>query len=88
MAKGWGCKRRDEKEKEWHDSVQGKLFDTELKNYKEITVANQKKNVGEKLEVSRISSWRAATMGRLSELRKINWQINSNGKSEYSLNQD
>ena len=77
----------DEKEKEWHDSVQGKLFDTELKNYEKIQ-AKQKKNVGEKLGVSRISSWRAATMGRLSELRKINWQINSNGKSEYSLNQD
>ena len=78
----------DEEEDKWHASVQGKLFDTELKNYEKITVANQKKNDGEKLRVSRISSWRAATMGRLSELGKINWQINSNGKSEYSLNQD
>ena len=58
-----------------------------LLDIKKIKAENRKKEDGDKLEVSRISSWRAATMGRLSELRKINWQINSNGKSEYSLNQ-
>ena len=34
----------------------------------------------------KIVGWRVATMGRLSELRTINWEINSNGESEYSLN--
>ena len=58
-----------------------------MNNYKKIKAENRKKEDGEKLEVSRISMWRAATMGRLSELRKIKWQINSKGKSEYSLYQ-
>lgn len=34
----------------------------------------------------KIVGWRVATMGRLSELRTINWEINTSGESEYSLN--
>lgn len=34
----------------------------------------------------KIVGWRVATMGRLSELRVINWEINTSGESEYSLN--
>ena len=69
------------KEKSWPSRD---LFETELENYVKIKDAQEK---GEKSGVSRISAWRAATMGRLSELRKIKWQINSKGKSEYSLYQ-
>ena len=34
---------------------------------------------------SRISAWRAATMGRLVELDLVDWKINSKGLSVYSL---
>ncbi|MCH7559765.1 MAG: hypothetical protein IIC67_00090 [Thaumarchaeota archaeon] len=34
----------------------------------------------------RIVGWRVATMGRMSELRIVNWEINEKGESEYSLN--
>jgi len=34
----------------------------------------------------KISQWRLATMGRLAELRVVNWRINEKGDSEYSLN--
>ena len=73
-----------EQEKSWPSRD---LFETELDNYKKIKAENLKKEGGEKLGVSRISSWRAATMGRLSELRKIKWRISPKGKSEYSLYQ-
>jgi hypothetical protein len=35
-----------------------------------------------------IDQARGATMGRLSELRIVNWEINKKGLSEYSLNSD
>jgi len=34
----------------------------------------------------KITQWRLATMGRLSELKVVNWTINEKGDSEYSLN--
>lgn len=34
----------------------------------------------------KIAQWRLATMGRLSELKIVNWVINEKGDSEYSLN--
>lgn len=34
----------------------------------------------------KISQWRLATMGRLAELKVVNWKINEKGDSEYSLN--
>ncbi|MCH7647179.1 MAG: hypothetical protein IIA83_01040 [Thaumarchaeota archaeon] len=34
----------------------------------------------------RIVGWRVATMGRMSELRMVNWEINEKGESQYSLN--
>ena len=34
----------------------------------------------------KISQWRLATMGRLSELKVVDWRINEKGDSEYSLN--
>ncbi len=34
----------------------------------------------------KISQWRLATMGRLSELNVVNWKINEKGDSEYTLN--
>lgn len=35
-----------------------------------------------------ITEERIATMGRLSELQLVNWEIDSQGKSKYSLNQE
>jgi len=34
----------------------------------------------------KISQWRLATMGRLAELKVVDWRINEKGDSEYSLN--
>ncbi len=34
----------------------------------------------------KISQWRLATMGRLAEMKVVNWTINEKGDSEYSLN--
>ena len=34
----------------------------------------------------KITQWRVATMGRLAELKIIDWNINDKGDSEYSLN--
>ena len=34
----------------------------------------------------KISQWRLATMGRLAELKVVDWKINEKGDSEYSLN--
>ena len=34
----------------------------------------------------KVSQWRLATMGRLAELKIVDWQINEKGDSEYSLN--
>jgi len=34
----------------------------------------------------KITQWRLATMGRLSELKIVDWNINDKGDSEYSLN--
>lgn len=36
-------------------------------------------------EERRVAQWRLATMGRLSEMRIVNWNINEKGDSEYSL---
>ena len=36
----------------------------------------------------KIAQWRLATMGRLSELKVVNWQINEKGDSEYHLIKD
>ena len=33
----------------------------------------------------KITQWRLATMGRLTEMNVVNWTINENGDSEYSL---
>jgi len=33
----------------------------------------------------KIIQWRLATMGRLTEMNVVNWTINENGDSEYSL---
>lgn len=35
-----------------------------------------------------ITDERIATMGRISELQLVNWEIDSQGKSKYSLNQE
>ena len=66
---------------------------------KEIAIEYIKKNPGSqdkynlnhlesKNEASerKISQWRLATMGRLAELKVVDWQINEKGDSEYSLN--
>jgi Arc/MetJ-type ribon-helix-helix transcriptional regulator len=34
----------------------------------------------------KVTQWRLATMGRLSELKVVHWRINEKGDSEYSLN--
>lgn len=34
----------------------------------------------------KITQWRLATMGRLAELKVVDWRINEKGDSEYSLN--
>lgn len=34
----------------------------------------------------KVSQWRLATMGRLAELKVVDWQINEKGDSEYTLN--
>jgi hypothetical protein len=47
---------------------------------------NNLKTLAEEATKKRIVGWRVATMGRISELSIVNWKINKNGESEYSLN--
>ena len=46
---------------------------------------NNLDELNEKTE-RKITQWRLATMGRLAELKVVNWVINPRGDSEYSLN--
>ena len=46
---------------------------------------NNLDELNEKTE-RKIAQWRLATMGRLAELKVVNWVINEKGDSEYSLN--
>lgn len=59
-----------------------KIFEKEKLEYYRNSILNEKDK--QKLTNS-IPSERVATMGRLSELRIINWKINKQGQSEYSL---
>ena len=67
--------------------------------FKEIAIKYVKKNpqshklynlnhldVENKASERKVSQWRLATMGRISELKIVNWKINKKGDSEYSLN--
>lgn len=47
---------------------------------------NNIQSLADDVTKKKIVGWRVATMGRLSELRVIDWEINSSGESEYSLN--
>ena len=47
---------------------------------------NNLETLADEATKKRIVGWRVATMGRISELRIVNWEINSSGESEYSLN--
>ena len=47
---------------------------------------NNVKTLEDEATKKRIIGWRVATMGRISELRLVNWEINTSGESEYSLN--
>jgi len=47
---------------------------------------NNLKTLADEATKKRIVGWRVATMGRISELGIINWEINKRGESEYSLN--
>ena len=46
---------------------------------------NNLKTLADEITKKRIVGWRVATMGRISELRIINWEINKSGESEYSI---
>ncbi|MCV0409370.1 hypothetical protein [Nitrosopumilus sp.] len=66
-----------------------------LKTFKKFKAKNPKKvadyalnnilTLADGITKKRIVGWRVATMGRISELRIVNWEINSSGESEYSL---
>ncbi len=47
---------------------------------------NNIQSLADDVTKKKIVGWRVATMGRLSELRIVHWEINSSGESEYSLN--
>ncbi len=47
---------------------------------------NNLKTLSDDATKKRIVGWRVATMGRISEMRIVNWEINKSGESEYSLN--
>jgi len=67
-----------------------------LKTFKKFKAKNPKivkdyelnnlKTLSDEATKKRIVGWRVATMGRISELRIVNWEINKSGESEYSLN--
>ena len=67
-----------------------------LKTYKKFKANNPKKirefelnnlkTLEDEFTKKRIVGWRVATMGRISEIRLVNWEINKSGESEYSLN--
>ncbi len=64
---------------------------TVIKYLKENPKAQEMYNLNHldpKMEASerKITQWRLATMGRLAELKVVNWRINEKGDSEYSLN--
>ncbi len=66
-----------------------------LKTFKKFKDKNSKKatdynlnnlsTLADDITKKRIVGWRVATMGRISELRIVNWEINSSGESEYTL---
>lgn len=66
-----------------------------LKIFKKFKAKNPKKvedyalnnllTLADDITKKRIVGWRVATMGRISELRLVDWEINSSGESEYSL---
>jgi len=47
---------------------------------------NNLKTLSDEATKKRIVGWRVATMGRISELRVVNWEVNKSGESEYFLN--
>ncbi len=67
-----------------------------LKTFKKFKAKNPKmvkdyelnnlETLADETTKKRIVGWRVATMGRISELRLVNWEINTSGESEYSLN--
>ena len=72
------------------------LLDEEFLNtYKKFKAKNPKrvkdydlnnlKTLADDFTRKKIVGWRVATMGRISEMRLVNWEINSSGESEYSL---
>ena len=66
-----------------------------LKTFKEYEAKNPKKvadhalnnllTLADDITRKRIVGWRVATMGRISELRIVNWEFNSSGESEYAF---
>jgi len=67
-----------------------------LKTFKKFKAKNPKiveqyeinnlKTLEDEVTKKRIVGWRVATMGRISEMRIVNWEISKSGESEYSLN--
>ena len=66
-----------------------------LKTFKKFKAKNPKEaaehnlsnllTLADDITKKRIVGWRVATMGRISELRIVNWEINASGESEYSI---
>ena len=54
-------------------------------NVRELYSLNHLESNSETVQ-RKITQWRLATMGRLAELKVVDWRINDKGDSEYSLN--
>jgi len=46
---------------------------------------NNLDSLNNELRKKKVTQWRLATMGRLSELKVVNWTINEKGDSEFTL---
>ena len=68
-----------------------RIKDTAVKYLRENPEARENYNLdhlesGSDTAKRKITQWRLATMGRLSEMQVVNWNINEKGDSEYSPN--